>query len=153
MLPEAVWARISSAALFHFDRQHLYASPETLLILNSVELSHSETMLSSNLVFFERWQTLLPCFWPPFDNSKVIMGGISDRHIKIISHSPDPWLKGQGHLQPYPHGNLREKRGAFLMIKFEGVINSTSACSYLFIFMCPTHKHSQFSLFSPQLWG
>lgn len=124
----------SPTALLRCVRQHLYSHPETPLIPNSVELSHSETMLSSNLFFFfEMWQTLLPCSWPlPLDNSSVITWGISDQHTKIISHSPGPWLKERtGSLPSQPQGSFLEGRDVFLMTQrliFERVLSSAKAC-------------------------
>lgn len=49
-----------------------------------------------------------------------------------------------------PHENLLEGRGPFSVIPnllFERVISSTKAYSYLFIFMCPNPKLSQFPFF------
>ena len=95
--PAAAHSPFSPTALSHSRKQHLCSNTETLFIPNPVGLSHSEMMLSSNLVLFKRWRTQVPCFWPPFDNSNIVTEGFSDRHAKIASHSPDPWLKGQGH--------------------------------------------------------
>lgn len=71
-----------TTALSPFGR---VSNPETLCIPNSVELSHSETILSSNLVFlfFPIGDILLlPSFWPPFEKSSVITGGIYELEPK-----------------------------------------------------------------------
>lgn len=88
-------------AVSPFGRLHLCSNPETLRIPNSVELSPSDTVLSSNLVFlflfFQRWH-------PPTAFVLTLIGEVQHTHwrhfglrTQIISHCPPPWLKGQGH--------------------------------------------------------
>lgn len=106
--------------------------------------------------FFERWQTLLPCFWPPFDNSRVITWGISDWRTKIISYSRDPWLKERiGSLPSEPHENFLERRREVSWLKalYLSERLSQPKPAHLFIFTHPTLKVNQFSSPHPKVVG
>lgn len=157
VMRSTAWSCFSPTARLHCVRQHLYSNPETLLIPNSLELSHIEPMLSLNIVslwgffvflggFFARF--LLPDSWPPLGKSSITTRGVSDQQTKIISHPPDPWQDGVPAITAT--GACSGGEGIF--------IHDSQPCmgespwfnqSLLLIFMCPMHKLRQFSPLRP----